>query len=206
MAQGLMYEIIVIEECLSPELLGDREIYWIAKLTDEGCALTNSTLGGEGPLGRPCSPETRAKIGRANAARLNTPEVQARSAASRLGKPLTPAQILALENLHVGNQGQKRSLEFSQALSARFRGKPLTESHRKKLSDSHKDHYPSEETLRRRSSALKGRVVTPEHRAKLSDALKGHVLSGETREKIRQAHLLRVRRIHHELDTDPASA
>ena len=59
MNQGKTYGIKVIEEVTNPDLLSDREIYWIATYKQSGVKLTNGTDGGEGALGREVKEETK---------------------------------------------------------------------------------------------------------------------------------------------------
>lgn len=74
------------------------------------------------------------------------------------------------------------------------KGKPLSDEHRKKLSQALKGKTVSEETRRKLSQANKGKTLSDEHRKKLSESKKGekHPLYGKhhtdkTRQKISQA-------------------
>lgn len=67
-----------------------------------------------------------------------------------------------------------------------FRG-PVTELTRKKLSDSHKNIHPSEESLRKRSETMKKYLQTPEAKEKWRKAKKGRKFSEETKNKISEA-------------------
>lgn len=71
---GLVYKTVVLEDHVAPEVLADREIWWIAFARAWGCDLTNVTDGGEGTLGRVRSAEERAKQSATN----NTPEMKAK--------------------------------------------------------------------------------------------------------------------------------
>lgn len=66
--------------------------------------------------------------------------------------------------------------------------------YREKVTDSHKGHYPSDETRRKLSEArtgkpsgMKGKVQTAESRGKISECQIGHKVSEETRRKISDA-------------------
>lgn len=64
---------------------------------------------------------------------------------------------------------------------------PVTELTRKKLSDSHKNIHPSEESLRKRSETMKKYLQTPEAKEKWRKANKGRKFSEETKNKISEA-------------------
>lgn len=61
---------------------------------------------------------------------------------------------------------------------------PVSELTRKRLSDSHKNIYPSKENLRKRSESMKKYLQTPEAKEKWRKAQKGRVFSEETKNKI----------------------
>lgn len=55
------------------------------------------------------------------------------------------------------------------------RGKPHSEEHRKKISESKKGKLPSEETRKKISESNKGKHRSEEYRKKMSESKKGHV-------------------------------
>lgn len=61
MAQGLTYQIRVMEEC-DPSAIDDAERRWIAAGRAMGWPLTNLTDGGDGALGHRHTDATKAKI------------------------------------------------------------------------------------------------------------------------------------------------
>jgi hypothetical protein len=86
-----------------------------------------------------------------------------------------------LRNIGDGGEGHsgrviseetKRKQSNTMKLKAHWRGKPLLEATKKKISDS-----------------KKGIKLTDEHKQNISDASKGRVFTPETREKLRQANL-----------------
>ena len=64
LAEGKMYQVMIIETLDSPEKLNEREMFWISHHKKIGTRLTNSTDGGEGNLGWVPSEETKEKISR----------------------------------------------------------------------------------------------------------------------------------------------
>jgi len=73
------------------------------------------------------------------------------------------------------------------------KGWKMTLEQKKRLSDSHKGKYPSEETRRKRSESMqgknKGKTASEETKRKLSESHKGKHLSEETRRKLSLAHI-----------------
>jgi len=76
-AAGFEYSIVVLEEC-TLETLSSSERWWIAYGRVCGWPLTNLTDGGEGAVGLVKTPEHRAKLGIAMAARMARPEIRER--------------------------------------------------------------------------------------------------------------------------------
>ncbi len=67
-------------------------------------------------------------------------------------------------------------------------GKPLSEEHRRKISEAKKGKHHSEESRNKISEACKGRIVSEETKRKLSELNKGKTLSEETKRKLSEAH------------------
>lgn len=66
LAQGLSYDIVVIEEFDSQSELDTAEEFWIAYFASIGCDLTNKAKGGQGPKGYRQSPEHKLSISQAH--------------------------------------------------------------------------------------------------------------------------------------------
>lgn len=97
-------------------------------------------------------------------------------------------------NLNPGGKSGKQHKETIELRAAALRGKPLSEEHRRKLSDSHLGNKHSEESKAKMSASRKGmkRPRTDEHAAKISKALTGKKrgpMSEEHKEKIRLANI-----------------
>lgn len=115
------FTIDAIDSALLDEILLDKEMEWIAKLkSTDGKIGYNSTFGGQGGVpspetlarmkGKPCSPETRAKISAANKGRIVSQEVKDKLSAINKGKPMSPERYAA----HCAKPpclGQKRTPE-----------------------------------------------------------------------------------------------
>ena len=108
------------------------ERQWVA-LYRGVCHLTNLTDGGDGALGRPCSPATRAKL----------------SVAKRDMSPETRAKMSAAMRGHKNFLGHHHSPETRAKMSAaskRQRGRPCSPATRAKMSAAHKGKVFSAET------------------------------------------------------------
>ena len=66
-------------------------------------------------------------------------------------------------------------------------GKPLTDEHRRNISEAKKGKQRSEDTRRKLSEALKGRTLSEDTRRKMSEAHKGKHHSEETRRKLSES-------------------
>lgn len=106
--------ITVLENNLSWEESGTREVYYIKKFKLEGYDLTNMTDGGEGSVGVVRSAKYRSKL-----------------SASHTGKQFTAEH---LENLRQVWVGRKHSLETKKRISESQKGRTFSEETRKKMS------------------------------------------------------------------------
>lgn len=94
-------------------------------------------------------------------------------------------------NLTTGGDHFSHSEITKNKIGSAFRGKSLSEEHKKKLRESNLGKKPpphSEETLQKMSNSMKGKNTGPksdEHKRKLSNAHKGKKLSEEHKEKLR---------------------
>lgn len=66
LSRGLEPFMEIVETVPAGDDWAARERWWITKMREGGCRLTNCTDGGEGSHGRECTLETRRKIGQAN--------------------------------------------------------------------------------------------------------------------------------------------
>jgi group I intron endonuclease len=110
--------IIVLEEC-SDEDWKDREIFWIAKLRSEGKRLTNSTMGGDGVLVAPRTPETLAKMSEAQRGKIVTQETRQRMSESHKVAMNTPE---AKANMSAAKKGKKFTPEHRAKIAAALKG------------------------------------------------------------------------------------
>ncbi len=171
-----------------------REIYWIARLTAEGCSLTNSTAGGEG-TSDPTS-MTRAKMSESGKRRAALP-----------GERIKRATVAK-----VTFSSLVRTKEWRDKIGAAHRGKVVSPETRAKMSESAKQRGSCPEERLKRSKALKaltwdqrsartrGRVVTEETKRKLaasfteerrnkhSEIRRGSILTPEHVAKLRAGH------------------
>jgi group I intron endonuclease len=124
---GAEHFTIKILDSAAPEHIKIQEQYWISKLTPQ----YNMTNGGDGTFGHKHSDETRIKMKEARAKRLAcTQETKQKMSIARKGKKMPP--------------------EFGMKQTLRQRGQkrlPLSLEHRKKISDSMKNHIQKEKLL-----------------------------------------------------------
>ena len=116
------------------------------------------------------------------------------------GKPMSEEYkiklSMALKGKPTWNTGKKcgpLSEEHKRKISESEKGRKLSEETRKKMSESRKGKSSSEEQKKKISAALKGRSHSEEHNRKVSEALKGNTNSKgkhrteETKNKISKA-------------------
>lgn len=99
--EGLKPIVRIIQECETLKMLNDCEIYWIAKLRNEGCRLTNLTDGGEGiknPFDSTRQKMRLAKLGKKRGPRPNW--VKKKISDSHQGKSLGDYHRLRLSESH----------------------------------------------------------------------------------------------------------
>lgn len=121
------------------------EKLWIRELGAFTPGGYNLTLGGDGISGMPCSPETRAKISRANSGCVITAETRAKISAANKGRKLSPETIArqiaartgstrsAETRARISLASQNRTPEYRAKASASRLGKPLSGAHRASL-------------------------------------------------------------------------
>jgi len=179
----------------------------------------NSTKGGEGNLGLVMSDEAKAKISKANKGkpcpehvkeisrnRKHTEEEKRKRSESQKASYTEERR----QKMKEWATGRKHTQETKDKIAKSKRGIPLTEEHKRKVSEGRmgvepwnkgierteyigegnpffgKTHTP--ETIEKIKAANKGRVVSEETRRKLSEAGKKRKHSEETKRKMRDAH------------------
>lgn len=169
----------------------EAERYWIAYFRGIGCALVNSTDGGDGCSGHSMSDEGRSKIAVANSRRIWSEESKARCRSAHLGKAMpegTGAKISAAKMGHVVSEearakmsatkkGRRLSMEARAKMSAARKGRPghpLSAEARAKISAARRGTTLSVETRAKVSAAGKGRKFTLEHKERIKAALLGY--------------------------------
>lgn len=86
----------------SPEVLGEREVHWIAELRRRGYDLLNVTDGGPGSRGYKRSPDVQQRITDAHRGRTYSAEVRERMAASKRGRKLSAEHRAKLSEVQMG--------------------------------------------------------------------------------------------------------
>ena len=196
------FEFVIIETCDADERIVREQAHIdFYRAADRSCGFNISQMAGltipskEGceriaasKLGLPRSPETRAKLSKAQRGKTLSPETCAKISASGLGKKRPPRSPEWRAKQSAGKTGRKRGpyseehrARISAALTGRFIGRRMpqrSEDHRAKLSAAMTGKRHSHET-RARIAAAKSNP-SPETRAKISAASKGRKLSVET--------------------------
>ncbi len=138
--QGLVPEVVLLEEPASVDDLADLERFWIASVRATGAHIFNHCDGGEGATGRIVSTETRerlrlASIGNKSALGIHrSDETKEKIRCAHLGTTLSP--------------------KTRQKISAKLSGRKLTTEHVQNMSRGLMGH--------------RGTVMTPELRQRMS--------------------------------------
>ncbi len=114
------FDVSVIEECDDEEKLNEREIYWIAFYNCIRPNGYNICSGGKnGSVGHTVSPETRAKISKANKGRKHpiSPETRQKMIASRIANK-KPVSAETRAKISAARKGKKLSPEICAKMSA----------------------------------------------------------------------------------------
>jgi hypothetical protein len=156
--EGLKPELVILEE-VPEEVWQDAERRQITLYRAAGARLTNGTDGGEGPLGRVCSPETRGRMSVAQVGKTHTPEARAK----------------------IGESARNRSPEARAKMSeaariAATKRKPISPETRKRMA-----------AASRGNKYALGNKLSAESRARMSAAQIGKIVSPETRARLRAA-------------------
>lgn len=176
LAEGIMFDIVVLEVVNGLEKLNEAEQRWITEGFACGWRLTNLTTGGDGSYTEQSAEfrQRRAEISRQIwSAKKHTPETIEKLRALKLGIPRseeTKAKIREACNMP----------EARAKMSAAARAHVRTPEHQAKLNATKLGYSPTEETRARMSAAQKARRAL-------------HPVSAETREKIAAAKQGRAR-------------
>jgi hypothetical protein len=143
---------------------------WIQRCKNDGCPLTNTTIGGNGTAGYQFTPEVRAKIGAASKGKKHSPE--------RIAKVAAAHRAL----------NRKVTEEHKAKVGERHRGKSfISEEGRKRISEWSRNRVVSASTRSKLSALRKGKPKSEEWRAKISATVKGFKHSDAARAKMREA-------------------
>lgn len=139
-------------------------------------------------LGRKHSPETRAKISKANKGQI--PWIKGVGHSEETKKKIGNA-----------NKGREWSIEQREAARQRAMGNNhhaghhQPESAKAKISQTHRGKKMSADAILKIKKKLTGHEVKKETREKISYALKGRVFSGETKERMSEGQKRRINRV-----------
>lgn len=169
LALGLSPTLTPLERGVADWEAAERR--WIAHYREAGAPLLNESDGGKGSPGHRMSEDNKEAL-RERLRGRGLPQ-----------KPWSDERRAALSQRSKGRKGAPVSPETRERISAALLGRKLSDEHRKKLSEAHKN--PSEETrgkLRQATLARpegqrkafgqinKGRKFSPEHRANMAEA------------------------------------
>ena len=174
--------LTVVDKSYAPLL----EKYAIALYRSLGFNLVNLTNGGEGCEGRAMSPETRERLRRANTGKPSPMKgkrhsAEARANMSAAAKVKRPRPYTHSEQTRAAARERMSTPENRARVSARFKGKILSEEHREKLR-AYKTCPEIREKIRK---FMRSRTVTEETREKLRQSMTGMNLSSERIAKMR---------------------
>lgn len=181
----------ILEDVADSSQLISREQHHLDTLKPE---YNIASIAGSTMLGRHHTEETRAKISAGNRGKHVSNEARRRMSDAQKGKRLSLQTRTKMSIARRGKPHPHKShpvsmetrykiskawtLERRQAQSNRmskaFKGKPLSNEHRRKISEAAKGRRFSEETKRKLSEALKGRPRSEETKRKISMGLKGY--------------------------------
>lgn len=144
--------------------------------------------------GKKASPEAIEKNRLSHIGKRASQETRKKMSASRVGHPTSAETKAKISAAHTDKKGHPVSERNKLLSSIRmsgpanpFRGKHLSEDHKRKLSIAKSN--PSLETRAKISLAQIGRIVSQETRDKMSASRRGHPVAQSTRDKLRKANL-----------------
>lgn len=173
-------------ECDSEEELNEAEKFYIDYFNtmDPNHGYNKREGGNGGKL----SDETKEKLSESIKKALADPETKKKMSEARKGKycgEKNPMWGKHAKDYMTEEAIQMRRKKISESLKGEknpMYGKPLSNEHKRKLSEAKKGKHLSEETKQKISKAQKGRPLSDEHKRKLSAARKGkhyEALSGK---------------------------
>jgi len=167
----------ILEYCDNVEQMNEREIIWIAKYDSTNPSIGYNLCGGGGGRGG-IHPSTRKKISEANKGEKNP----------NYKKNFTKEHR---QNLSKANKGKKNG--------------PLSEKHRKKLSESlrnseafkaanlkRRGQKRTKETRERMSKGMKGVKRSEQAKKNISESLKGRIISDNQKTKLSKSGIVRL--------------
>jgi hypothetical protein len=113
-----------------------------------------------------------------------SPQVRAKMADARRGKPMSPESIAKAVAARTGMRLGPLSAEHRAKIGAANRRRVVSPETRAKLAARNATRVVTDESRAKASIAQKGKPKSPEHRANLSAATKGRVFSNEHKQKI----------------------
>ena len=122
-SQGKTFAVVILERA-RPELLGERERYWISWCRARRFQLVNHTDGGDGTPGRAVSQETRRKMSLAQKGKKRSPEVCAKLSAAQRKAHRDPGLRAVRAERARGNShhlGHRHSAKTRSELSEKLR-------------------------------------------------------------------------------------
>lgn len=167
-ADGLKYEVVVLQHVSVRTELDSAERYWIMHGRSCGWRLTNLCDGGGT---KDPSPETRAKIGAASRSRPHPEWSRERRAAFELNKG---AWLDSLKRRQVRPWTESRRVAYAAREAAR-------------VADGRKHHEPSSETRALWSKQRRGRKLSAEAVERLRESLRLACSTPEAKERLRRA-------------------
>jgi hypothetical protein len=172
---GLVVDVRIIAEGLTERAAFDLEVSRIAFWKNDGADLCNITAGGDGPSGRKHTEEWKKAMSEKFTGRVMSAESRAKLSASLMGNK--------------NSLGVKKTPEQIEKTASYWRGRPKSEDHRRKMSESRKGVptpwlYTPEAKAKSAASRI-GKPKSDETRRKMSR----HKKSDEHKQKLREASI-----------------
>jgi group I intron endonuclease len=169
------FDIYLIEEC-HPELLDEREIFWIKELhTHVSEGGLNISWGGDAFMrGRKHSEESKRKISENSATPSGELNRQYGVPRTEEEKQKISGTLLKYYETHdPPSLGTKQSPELIEKRMKNMRGRVVSPETGRKISESNKGRKVSKETREKMSNARKGKPLSEKNKLGISRALKG---------------------------------
>lgn len=110
-AQGLKYEVVVLETFITGDTLYEAEQFWISYFRFVGANLTNLADGGPGSFGSKWSTEARKRLSDRLKGRVVTPEQRARISKTLTGRKASEETKKKLRAIRSTPEARKRNAE-----------------------------------------------------------------------------------------------